>query len=130
VIITKDIGDDVARAGLNLLESIGRADGIQARVLGEWTKTFAEVVRRAVTEGDVLADRDSEGVGRLLVAMFTGLRQTTDIDDPQRYFSDLRETWALILPGFADPERVAYLNQFVGRRTGLAAAKATPLHPR
>lgn len=130
VIVTRDIGDDVARAGLNLLESIGRADGIQARVLGEWTKTFAEVVRRAVTEGDVLADRDPEGVGRLLVATFTGLRQTSDIDDPQRYFSDLRETWALVLPGFADPERVAYLNQFVGRRTALAAARATPLPPR
>ncbi|MFY9919552.1 MAG: TetR/AcrR family transcriptional regulator [Mycobacterium sp.] len=126
---TRDIGDDVGRAGMNLLESIGRADGVQARVLTEWTKVFAEVLRRAVAEGDVLADHDPEDVGRLLVSVFMGLRQTTDIDDPQRYFADLEKTWALVLPGFANPERIAYLNQFIRRRTGLAAAKPTPLNP-
>ncbi len=130
VIVARDIGDDVGRAGLNLLESIGRADGIQARVLGEWTKTVAEVIRRAAGEGDVLADRDPEDVGRLLVSVFMGLRQTTDIDDPQRYFADLDRTWALTLPGFADPDRIGYLNQFIRRRTRLAATKAQPLHPR
>lgn len=129
VVATRDIGDDVARAGLNLLESIGRADGIQTRVLTEWIKTFTEVVRRATADGDVLAERDPEDVGRLLVAMYFGLRQTTDIDDPHRYFSDLEKTWAMVLPGFADPERLSYLNQFIRRRTGLAAAKATPLPP-
>jgi hypothetical protein len=36
--------------------------------------------------------------------------------------------WAFALPGFANPERIAYFNQFIKRRTGLAAAKATPLH--
>ena len=35
--VTRDISDEVGRAGLNLLESIGRADGVQARVLSEWT---------------------------------------------------------------------------------------------
>lgn len=74
VVATRDIGDDVGRAGLNLLESIGRAVGIQARVLTEWTKAFAEVVRRATAEGDVLAERVPEDLGRLLVAMFMGLR--------------------------------------------------------
>lgn len=129
VVATRDIGDDVARAGLNLLESIGRADGVQARVFSEWTKTFAEVVRRAIAEGDVMPNSDPEDVGRLLVAMFMGLRQTTDIDDPQRYFGDLQKSWALVLPGFADPDRLAYLNQFIERRTRLAASKAVPLIP-
>ena len=57
---------EVGRAGLNLLESIGRADGVQAQVLSEWTKAFAEVVRRATAEGDVLPDRDPDDVGRAL----------------------------------------------------------------
>ena len=34
LLVGRDIGDDVGRAGLNLLESIGRSDGVQARVLG------------------------------------------------------------------------------------------------
>ena len=129
LIVARDIGDDVGRAGLNLLESIGRADGVQARVLGEWTKTFAEVIRRAAVEGDVLVDRDPEDVGRFLVSLFIGLRQTTDIDDPQRYFADLERTWVLTLPGFAEPGRIGYLNQFIRRRTRLAVTKARPLHP-
>jgi AcrR family transcriptional regulator len=130
VIATRDIGDAVGRAGLNLLESIGRADGVQARVVDEWTAAFAEVVRRAVAEGDVLADREPEDVGRLAVSAFLGLRQTTDIDDPQRYFGDLVKIWSFTLPGFANPERIAYFNQFIKRRTALAAARATPLDPR
>jgi AcrR family transcriptional regulator len=130
VIAARDISDDVGRAGLNLLESIGRADGIQARVLGEWTAAFAGLIHRAVGEGDILADRDPHDVGRLLVAVFMGLRQTTDIDDPQRYFADLDSTWVLTLPGFADPDRIAYLNQFIRRRTRLATTKARPPSPR
>ena len=31
-----DIGDEIARAGLNLLESVGRTDGLRADVLGQW----------------------------------------------------------------------------------------------
>ena len=129
LIVTRDIGDDVARAGLNLLESIGRADGVKARVLGEWANAVAEVVRRAIAEGDALADRDPEDVSRLLVSMFMGLRQTSDIDDPERYFTDLQKTWALTLPGFANPDRIAYLNQFISRRVALAINNATPLNP-
>jgi AcrR family transcriptional regulator len=128
-IVARDIGDDVGRAGLNLLESIGRADGIQARVLGEWTTAFAGLIRRAVGDGDVLADRDPHDVGRLLVAVVMGLRQTTDIDDPQRYFTDLESTWVLALPGFADPDRIGYLNQFIRRRIRLATTKAQPPTP-
>src|SRR6202171_4229918 len=36
LVAIEDIGDETARAGLNLLESIGRTDGLQATVLGPW----------------------------------------------------------------------------------------------
>jgi AcrR family transcriptional regulator len=124
-IVSRDIGDEVARAGFNLLESIGRDDGVRARVLDEWAQAFAELVGRANAEGDVIADRDAADVGRLLVAVFMGLRQTTDVDDPQRYFADLEKAWVLTLPGFANPERIGYLDEFIRRRTALAMTKAT-----
>lgn len=127
LIVTSDIGDDVARAGLNLLESIGRTDGIQARVLGEWVMRSAVVIQRAIDEGDVLSDCDPEGTSRLLVSLFMGLRQTSEIDDPRSYFSDLEKSWALMLPGFANPDRIPYLNQFVKRRVTLAIDNAMPL---
>src|SRR5262249_48951015 len=56
LLVTKDISDDVSRAAMNLLESIGRTDGVQARFLGGWSKAFAEVINRAIGEGDVAAD--------------------------------------------------------------------------
>lgn len=127
LLVGKDVGDDVGRAGLNLLESIGRTDGVQTRVLGEWVAAFADVIRRAIAEGDVIADRDPEDVGRLLISAFMGLRQTSDVEDPRRYFTDLQKTWALTLPGFASPDRIGYLNQFIKRRIALAINNANPL---
>jgi AcrR family transcriptional regulator len=126
LIVAKDIGDDIARAGLNLLESIGRTNDIQARVLGEWTQVFAVIMRRAIDEGDVVADRDADDVSRLLVSLFMGLRRTSEIDDPQSYFGDLQKSWTLTLPGFANPERIPYLNEFINRRVTLAIDNATP----
>ena len=122
-----DIGDVSTRAGLNLLESIGRTDGLQASVLGEWVTTFAEIGRRAVGEGDIVEERDPDDIARLLVSMYTGLRQTSNFAEPERFLHDLEMGWALVLPGFANPDRLEYFTQFLRRRTALAIKKATPL---
>ena len=84
-----DIGDVSTRAGLNLLESIGRTDGLQASVLGEWVTTFAEIGRRAVGEGDIVEERDPDDIARLLVSMYMGLRQTSNFAEPERFLHDL-----------------------------------------
>jgi AcrR family transcriptional regulator len=127
LVATEDIGDEIARAGLNLLESVGRSDGLQANVLGQWVSAFAAVAGKAVKDGDITKDRDPESVARLLVSMYLGLRQTSDLADPERYLHDLEKMWALVLPGFVIPDRVDYLNQFIKRRTAVAIKKATPL---
>jgi AcrR family transcriptional regulator len=127
LVATEDIGDEIARAGLNLLESIGRTDGLQADVLGQWVTAFAAVADKAVRDGDITDKRDPESVARLLVSMYLGLRQTSDLADPERYLLDLEKMWALVLPGFVKPDRVDYLNQFIKRRTAVAIKKATPL---
>jgi AcrR family transcriptional regulator len=128
-IVNRDLGDEVSRAGLNLLESIGRTDGVQGRLLNEWVRMVAGIVRRAVEEGDVVADRDPVNVARVLVSAFMGSRQTTDIDDPRRYFADLENVWLLTLPGFANPERLPYLDKFIRRRTAVAMTKAASSPP-
>ena len=122
-----DIGDVSTRAGLNLLESIGRTDGLQASVLGEWVSTFAEIGRRAVGEGDIVEERDPDDIARLLVSMYMGLRQTSNFAEPKRFLHDLEMGWTLVLPGFANPDRLEYFTQFLRRRTALAIKKATPL---
>jgi AcrR family transcriptional regulator len=127
LIAVEDIGDESARAGLNLLESIGRTDGLQASVLGEWVAVFASITRKAIDEGDIRDHHDPQGIARLLVSMYLGLRQTSNLAEPERFLRDLQQTWALILPGVANPSRIDYLTQFIKRRTAVAIKKATPL---
>ena len=127
LIAIEDIGDETARAGLNLLESIGRTDGLQATVLGPWVTAFAAIAGKAVKDGDIISDRDQEGIARLLVSMYLGLRQTSNLAEPERFLRDLENMWALMLPGFVKPDRIDYLNQFIKRRTAVALKKATPL---
>jgi AcrR family transcriptional regulator len=118
-----DIGEDLARAGLYLLESLGRAEGLEARKLREVIDALAQIARRAVSDGDIVEGCDPTDLARLLVSMYIGIRHTSDLDDAQRFLVDLEKAWTLVLPGFANPERIPYLRQFVHRRTAVASAK-------
>jgi AcrR family transcriptional regulator len=127
LVAVEDIGDEVARAGLNLLESIGRTDGLQSDVLGQWVDAFAAIAGKAIKDGDIISDRDPHGIAKLLVAMYLGLRQTSNLALPEQFLRDLENAWTLVLPGFVNPDRIDYLNQFIKRRTAVAQKKAAPL---
>jgi AcrR family transcriptional regulator len=127
LIAVDDIGDETARAGLNLLESIGRTDGLQANILGEWVAAFAAITQRAINEGDIVDHHEPQTIAQLLVSVYLGLRQTSNLAEPERFVRDLQQAWALILPAIAKPDRIDYLTQFIKRRTALAIKKATPL---
>lgn len=124
-IATQDITEDMARAGLNLMESVGRADGLQQRILDSWIAGFSRVCRRAVDEGDIVDGRDPDSVARLLVSIYLGLRQASSLDEPKRFLHDHEQAWRLILPGFVNPDRIGYLTEFIARRTALAIRKVS-----
>ena len=127
LVAVEDIGDDIARAGLNLLESIGRTDGLQANMLGQWVDAFAVIAGKAIRDGDIIEDRDPRAIARLLVSMYLGLRQTSNLAEPEHFLRDLENLLVHALLGFVKPDRVDYLNQFIKRRTAVAIKKATPL---
>ena len=129
LIAVEDIGNDFTRAGLNLLESVGRSDQLQASVVGRWVTSFAEIGRRAISEGDVVEERDPEAIARLIVSMYLGLRQISNLAEPEPFLSDLEKSWILALPGFVNPDRLKYFTQFIRRRTAGAIRNATPLRP-
>lgn len=120
VIAVQDLSDELGRAAMNLVESVGRADGVQAKVLGQWTDSFALVLKRAIDEGDVRDDADPVVGGRLLVALYMGLRQTSELSDSRKYFTDLEQSLLVLLRGLAKPDRIGYMNQFIKRRTAVA----------
>jgi AcrR family transcriptional regulator len=125
VIAADDIGDDISRASLNLIESIGRTEGLQLRALGDWVDAYTKVLERAAAEGDIVETQPADVVARLLVSMYMGLRQTSDLDDPERFLRDLQSSWMLLLPGLATADRMPFLTEFIKRRTVVAVRKAT-----
>lgn len=110
------------------MASVGLADGLQTKLLSEWVDAFAVIVQRAITEGDVRADVKPEVAGRMVVALHVGLRQTSELSDSQRFFTDLEQIWVVMLAGLATPERIEYMEQFVKRRTAVAV-DTVPLRP-
>jgi TetR/AcrR family transcriptional regulator, transcriptional repressor for nem operon len=127
LLAVRDIGDDIARAGLNLLESIGRLERRQENQLGEWIHNIAGIVGRAIAEGDIFDECDPQDVARLLVSAYMGLRQTSNLDDAEQFLRDLERTWKLVLPGVVPADRIDYFKQFIRRRTALSIASASAL---
>ena len=126
-----DLCEDVVRAGLYLLENIGRAEGLAVLRYREAVDALTPIARRAIDEGDIVEGRDPQDVARLLVATYIGARHTSDLDNPKEFLLDLEKTWMiLLLPGFANPERMSYLSQLIRRRTAVALRKVAAPRPK
>ena len=120
LIAAQDIQTDGFRAGLNLLESAGRSERLQERLLDDWVQALAVVVEKAIAEGDIDKRCSPQDVGRLIVSLHIGLRKASNLDEPERFLLDLEKSWALMLNGILQPGRIDYFSQFVRRRTALA----------
>lgn len=120
LLAAQDIKTDAVRAGLNLLESVGRSEGLQVKLFDGWIQTLAGIVERAIDDGDIDSRFSPRDVGRLIVSLHIGLRQTSNLNDPERFLLDLEKSWALVLTGILQPNRMDYFSQFVRRRTALA----------
>ncbi|UMB70692.1 TetR/AcrR family transcriptional regulator [Mycobacterium paraterrae] len=123
----RDISEDMSRSALHLVESIGRVEGLQTKLHKSWIDNLTVAVQRGIAEGDVLPDCDPVEVGRLVASTYMGLRQTSNLDEPERFLRDFQQTWTLLLPGFVRPERIDYFRQFIGRRTTIAIASTSAL---
>ena len=129
LIAAEDIGDDFSPGGVQS----PRVDRPNRRAPSECPGSVGHLLRpdwrRAISEADVVEERDPEDIARLLVSMYLGLRQISNLAEPERFLSDLEKSWILALPGFVNPDRLDYLTQFIRRRTALAIKNATPLRP-
>jgi TetR/AcrR family transcriptional repressor of nem operon len=123
----RDISEDISRAALHLVESIGRVEGLQTKLHRHWIDNLTVAVKRGIGEGDVVENSDAEDVGRLVASSYMGLRQTADLDEPGVFLTDFEKMWALMLPGFVRPERLDYFRQFIKRRTKIAIGSTSAL---
>jgi TetR/AcrR family transcriptional regulator, transcriptional repressor for nem operon len=123
----RDLTEDISRAALHLVESIGRIDGLQAKMHKEWIDNLTVAVQRGISEGDILDACEPEDVGRLLASAYMGLRQTSDLDEPERFLRDFENMWAIMLTGFVRPDRIDYFSQFIQRRSRIAIGSTSAL---
>ena len=126
LIAVGDITQDVTRASFNLLESVGRTEKLQARLLGGWIQLMCEIAQRGIAEGDIVDQADPEDVGRLLVSIYVGMRQASNLDEPVQLLSDFGKALSKVLGGIVQPDRIDYFAQFVKRRTALAIKAVSP----
>ena len=126
LIAVADITQDVTRASFNLLESVGRTEKLQTRLLGGWIQLMGEIANRGIAEGDIVDQADPEDVGRLLVSIYVGMRQASNLDEPVQSLTDFGKAMSTVLRGIVRPDKIDYFNQFVKRRTALAIKAVSP----
>jgi TetR/AcrR family transcriptional regulator, transcriptional repressor for nem operon len=126
LIAMADITEDITRAAFNLLESVGRTEKLQVRLLGGWTELLGEIAERGIREGDIVDRADPEDIGRLLVSIYMGLRQASSLDDPVVLLGDYQNALSTVLRGIVQPDKIDYFAQFLKRRTALAIKAVSP----
>jgi TetR/AcrR family transcriptional regulator, transcriptional repressor for nem operon len=126
LIAVGDITQDVTRASFNLLESVGRPEKLQTRLLGGWIQLLGEIAERGIVEGDIVEQGDPEDIGRLLVSIYVGMRQASNLDEPVELLGDFGRALSTVLRGIVQPDRIDYFTQFVKRRTALGINAGPP----
>ena len=126
LIAMADITEDITRAAFNLIESVGRTEKLQERLLGGWIQLLGEIAGRGIREGDIVDRGDPEDIGRLLVSIYMGLRQASNLDDPVVLLGDYQNALSTVLRGIVQPDKIDYFAQFLKRRTALAIKAVSP----
>jgi TetR/AcrR family transcriptional regulator, transcriptional repressor for nem operon len=121
-----DMTQDVTRASFNLLESVGRTEKLQTRLLGGWIQVMSEIAQRGIAEGDIVEQADPEDIGRLLVSIYVGMRQASNLDEPVQLLTDFGKALSTVLRGIVQPDKIDYFAQFIKRRTALAIKAVSP----
>jgi TetR/AcrR family transcriptional regulator, transcriptional repressor for nem operon len=121
-----DITQNLTRAAFNLLESVGRTEKLQERLLHGWIELLGGIAGRGIREGDIVDHGDPEDIGRLLVSIYMGLRQASNLDAPAVLLSDFEKALSTVLRGIVQPDRIGYFTQFLKRRTALAIKAVAP----
>ena len=92
----RDISEDISRAALHLVESIGRIEGLQAKSApGMDRQPHGRRAARHRRGRRLRGQCDPQDVGRLLASAYMGLRQTSDLDEPERFLSDFEKMWTI-----------------------------------
>jgi AcrR family transcriptional regulator len=124
-VAVQDTQYDVARAGVRLLETLDNTTPLPPALWKSRMDFVIPLIQRAVTEGDIIDQHDPEDIAKMVVALWEGVRKTSNLDRPEHYLNDLQKAWTVVLPSFTSPDRVDYFTQFIQRRHTAAVKKVS-----
>jgi TetR/AcrR family transcriptional regulator, transcriptional repressor for nem operon len=125
LLAVQDTQDEVARAGVRLLETLDHTTTLWQ----SWIEIVTTLVQKAIAEGDVVDHLDPEDLAKMLVALWVGIRRISNLDQPDQRLDNLQKAWILALPSFTNPDRIDYFTQFIRRRHALAMKKISAEAP-
>jgi TetR/AcrR family transcriptional regulator, transcriptional repressor for nem operon len=126
LLAVQDTQDEVARAGVRLLETLDNSTtGAPPALWRSWIEVVTTLIRKAISEGDVADHDDPEDIAKMLVALWAGVRRINDLDQPESHLGNLKTVWILALPSFTNPDRIDYFTQFIRRRHAMALNKVS-----
>jgi TetR/AcrR family transcriptional regulator, transcriptional repressor for nem operon len=129
LLAVQDTQQDVARAGVRLLEALDNTTPLPPTLWQSRMEFVTTLIQRAVTEGDVIDKHDPEDIAKILLALWVGIRRTSDLDQPVQYLENMQKAWILVLPSFTNPDRIDYFTQFIRRRHALSVKKVSAEAP-
>lgn len=111
--------DEVARAGVRLLDTLDNPTSLPQRLWQSWIEFLTTLIQRAIADGDVGEQHDPDAIAKMLLALWVGIRRTSNLDQPEEYLDNLQKAWTLALPSFTNPDRIDYFTKFIERRRAL-----------
>jgi AcrR family transcriptional regulator len=110
--------DQIVRSGTKLLRAFGEFNEVAARTYSGWTQQMTLHTRRAIDEGDVREDVDSQAVGETIVGSMLGAEllasaTTAGADVLVR----VTRAWKVLLPAIVTAESLPYFTEFLARES-------------
>jgi TetR/AcrR family transcriptional regulator, transcriptional repressor for nem operon len=121
----QDIQFDVSRAGVRLLDALEDATPLPSTLLKSRAELVTALIEKAAAEGDVVDQQNLADIAKMVVALWEGIRRTSDLDQPEDYLNDFKTAWMLALTSFTNPDRINYFTKFMERRHVLAVRKVS-----
>jgi AcrR family transcriptional regulator len=115
--VTADLfaSDKVARTAEQLSLTLGKFNDTAGAVYTKWLEALTAGVSRAITEGDVKEDLDTQAVSESIIAATFGTRILSQTTSGGDLVGRLTRMWELLFPAIVTDASHAYYREFLAR---------------
>ncbi len=101
------VTDPVVQAGIRLTTEVSNFERPVADPYKDWLRTFEDLTRRAIDEGDVSPTVAPEMLAHFIIPAYTGVQLVSEtLTDRSDLLRRVREMWEILLPGIVPPARL------------------------